>query len=64
MFVYACMCTSESFCCNEVQIVPEVESFDSNGARFVDGNEMALDAVIFATGYRSNVPSWLKVTIT
>jgi NAD(P)H-nitrite reductase large subunit len=46
-----------------MQIVPEVESFTGgNGVRFVDGNEMAFDAVIFATGYRSNVPSWLKVT--
>ncbi|KAK3148305.1 hypothetical protein QOZ80_3BG0293360 [Eleusine coracana subsp. coracana] len=43
-----------------IKIVPKVESFNSNGARFVDGNEMAFDAVIFATGYRSNVPSWLK----
>jgi indole-3-pyruvate monooxygenase len=60
------MCTSEkkAFCCNEMQIVPEVESFSSTGATFVDGNEMAFDAVIFATGYRSNVPAWLKVTLT
>ncbi|XP_052145906.1 indole-3-pyruvate monooxygenase YUCCA8 isoform X3 [Oryza glaberrima] len=43
-----------------IKIVPEVESFSGNGARFVDGNEMAFDAVIFATGYRSNVPSWLQ----
>uniref|UniRef100_A0A0D9VPV3 Flavin-containing monooxygenase n=1 Tax=Leersia perrieri TaxID=77586 RepID=A0A0D9VPV3_9ORYZ len=43
-----------------ILIVPEVESFSGNGARFVDGNEMAFDAVIFATGYRSNVPSWLQ----
>lgn len=43
-----------------IKIVPEVESFGSNGARFVDGNEMAFDAVIFATGYKSNVPSWLQ----
>jgi lysine/ornithine N-monooxygenase len=46
---------------NTLQVVAEVESFGCNGARFVDGNEMALDAVIFATGYRSNVPSWLQV---
>jgi len=45
-----------------MQIVPEVESFTGgNGVRFVDGNKMAFDAVIFATGYRSNVPFWLKV---
>ncbi|XP_062213835.1 indole-3-pyruvate monooxygenase YUCCA8-like [Phragmites australis] len=43
-----------------IKIVQEVESFSSNGARFVDGNEMTFDAVIFATGYKSNVPSWLK----
>ncbi|RLN16691.1 hypothetical protein C2845_PM02G36720 [Panicum miliaceum] len=44
-----------------IKIVPEVESFTGgSGVRFVDGNEMAFDAVIFATGYRSNVPSWLK----
>ncbi|KAL6902395.1 hypothetical protein ACP4OV_005271 [Aristida adscensionis] len=43
-----------------IKIVPEVESFNGNGARFMDGTEMAFDAVIFATGYRSNVPSWLK----
>ncbi|CAN6321365.1 unnamed protein product [Urochloa humidicola] len=44
-----------------IKIVPEVESFTGgNGVRFVDGNEMDIDAVIFATGYKSNVPSWLK----
>jgi len=49
-------------CVLMMQIVPEVESFTGgNGVRFVDGNEMAFDAVIFATGYRSNVPFWLKV---
>lgn len=46
-----------------MQIVPEVESFTvGNGVRFVDGKEMAFDAVVFATGYRSNVPCWLKVS--
>ncbi|CAL4920890.1 unnamed protein product [Urochloa decumbens] len=45
-----------------IKIAPEVESFTGgNGVRFVDGNEMDFDAVIFATGYKSNVPSWLKV---
>ncbi|KAI4992859.1 hypothetical protein ZWY2020_007172 [Hordeum vulgare] len=45
-----------------IKVVAEVESLGCNGARFVDGNEMAFDALIFATGYRSNVPSWLQVT--
>ncbi|MQM01015.1 hypothetical protein Taro_033762 [Colocasia esculenta] len=30
------------------------------GARFVDGREDDFDSIILATGYKSNVPSWLK----
>ncbi|OAY80889.1 putative indole-3-pyruvate monooxygenase YUCCA4 [Ananas comosus] len=44
----------------KIQIVREVESLTSNGARFVDGSEKRFDAVIFATGYKSNVPLWLQ----
>ena len=33
------------------------------GARLADGKEEQFDAIILATGYRSNVPSWLKVSI-
>lgn len=29
----------------------------------MDGEEMEFDAIILATGYKSNVPSWLKVYI-
>ncbi|XP_058105402.1 indole-3-pyruvate monooxygenase YUCCA8-like [Magnolia sinica] len=43
-----------------INIVPEVESLTSKGAKFVDGREMDFDSLVFATGYRSNVPSWLK----
>lgn len=28
---------------------------------FVDGKVENFDAIILATGYKSNVPSWLKV---
>lgn len=31
------------------------------GVRFTDGKEEQFDTIILATGYRSNVPSWLKV---
>jgi hypothetical protein len=34
------------------------------GARLADGKEEQFDAIILATGYRSNVPSWLKVSIS
>lgn len=40
-----------------------MEVLTSNGARFVDGEEMEFDSVIFATGYRTNLPSWLKACI-
>ncbi|KAK1270772.1 putative indole-3-pyruvate monooxygenase YUCCA4 [Acorus gramineus] len=45
----------------KIKIVPEVECLTQKGAKFVNGQEMQFDAVIFATGYRSNVPYWLKV---
>ncbi|CAO2824169.1 unnamed protein product [Amaranthus hypochondriacus] len=41
-------------------IKSEIKSFNSNGIIFMDGNLMEFDAVILATGYRSNVPSWLQ----
>ena len=34
-----------------------------NGARMMNGQEEEFDAIILATGYKSNVPSWLKVKI-
>lgn len=34
------------------------------GARFIDGQEREFDSIILATGYKSNVPSWLKVNTT
>lgn len=38
-----------------------LEEITKNGARFIDGEEREFDAIILATGYKSNVPSWLKV---
>lgn len=37
-----------------------VERLAKRGAEFVDGAAEEFDAVILATGYRSNVPRWLK----
>lgn len=45
-----------------LQIVPEMEYLTTDGAKFADGSEMEFDAVIFATGYRNNAPSWLMVS--
>jgi hypothetical protein len=43
------------------QVVGAVKEVTRRGVRFADGREEQFDAIILATGYRSNVPSWLKV---
>eukprot|EP00268_Persea_americana_P011993 TRINITY_DN15027_c0_g1_i1.p1 TRINITY_DN15027_c0_g1~~TRINITY_DN15027_c0_g1_i1.p1 ORF type:complete len:117 (-),score=9.99 TRINITY_DN15027_c0_g1_i1:214-564(-) len=37
-----------------------VKEITKRGAKFIDGQEKEFDSIILATGYRSNVPSWLK----
>ncbi|KAL5205243.1 hypothetical protein ABZP36_033452 [Zizania latifolia] len=44
----------------EIKVVPAINQFTENGVEFVDGRREEFDAIIFATGYKSNVPSWLK----
>jgi indole-3-pyruvate monooxygenase len=44
-----------------LQVRPAVECLTPTGAQFEDGTREDFDAVILATGYRSNVPKWLKV---
>lgn len=46
-----------------VQVVPGIQSMTASGAQFEDGQTDDFDVVILATGYRSNVPKWLKVSI-
>lgn len=43
------------------QICPGIKRIVSDGAEFIDGRAENFDVVVLATGYRSNVPSWLKV---
>lgn len=45
----------------EIKVVPGVKKFSSGSVELVDGQNLEVDSVILATGYRSNVPSWLKV---
>ncbi|KAF8409935.1 hypothetical protein HHK36_002454 [Tetracentron sinense] len=42
------------------RVVPGIQRFTTKAAEFVDGRVEEFDSVILATGYRSNVPSWLK----
>ncbi|MCL7029029.1 hypothetical protein MKW94_007844 [Papaver nudicaule] len=44
----------------QVKVVPGVRRFTNIGVEFVDGRVDEFDSVILATGYRTNVPSWLK----
>ncbi|KAK1284424.1 putative indole-3-pyruvate monooxygenase YUCCA9 [Acorus calamus] len=46
----------------ELKVVPGIRSFFPGRVELVDGRVLDVDSVIFATGYRSNVPSWLQDT--
>lgn len=41
-----------------------VREITRKGAKFIDGQEKEFDSIILATGYKSNVLSWLKVIFT
>jgi lysine/ornithine N-monooxygenase len=43
------------------QVLPGIQSFSEHGVEFIDGKTEDFDVVILATGYKSNVPYWLKV---
>lgn len=47
-----------------MQIVEGVREITKNGAKFMDGQESEFDSIVLATGYKSNVPTWLKVQLT
>ncbi|XP_038700954.1 LOW QUALITY PROTEIN: probable indole-3-pyruvate monooxygenase YUCCA4 [Tripterygium wilfordii] len=44
----------------KIKVVEGVKEITRNGAKFMDGQEKEFDSIILATGYRSNVPTWLK----
>ncbi|KAI3519271.1 hypothetical protein L1887_08300 [Cichorium endivia] len=44
----------------QIKVVGEIRRFTSRHVEFMDGKVEAFDSVILATGYRSNVASWLK----
>ncbi|XP_030935327.1 probable indole-3-pyruvate monooxygenase YUCCA5 [Quercus lobata] len=43
-----------------IKVVPGVKRFLHNQVELVNGEMLDVDSVVFATGYRSNVPSWLQ----
>ncbi|KAL8227370.1 hypothetical protein R6Q57_017202 [Mikania cordata] len=45
---------------SQIQIVPGIRKFSRGHVELVNGVALDIDSVILATGYCSNVPSWLK----
>ncbi|KAJ0985627.1 hypothetical protein J5N97_003983 [Dioscorea zingiberensis] len=43
-----------------IKVMGAVKEIRKGGVRFVDGRKEDMDAIVLATGYKSNVPSWLK----
>ncbi|KAL2544745.1 putative indole-3-pyruvate monooxygenase YUCCA4 [Forsythia ovata] len=48
--------------CGKIKVMEGVTEITKNGAKFMDGQEKEFDSIILATGYKSNVPNWLKGT--
>jgi indole-3-pyruvate monooxygenase len=46
----------------KIKVVPGIKKFSAGKVELVDGSVLDIDSVVLATGYRSNVPSWLKVS--
>ncbi|WJZ85122.1 hypothetical protein VitviT2T_004677 [Vitis vinifera] len=44
----------------DIKICPGIRQLKCHAVEFVDGRTENFDAIIFATGYKSNVPFWLK----
>ncbi|KAL5681612.1 hypothetical protein ACJX0J_007997, partial [Zea mays] len=44
----------------DIKVFPAIESFQERGVQFIDGRIESFDVAILATGYKSNVPYWLK----
>ncbi|EEF47042.1 monooxygenase, putative [Ricinus communis] len=44
----------------KIKVMEGVKEITRNGVRFMDGQEKEFDSIILATGYKSNVPTWLK----
>ncbi|KAI3861348.1 hypothetical protein MKX03_015626 [Papaver bracteatum] len=44
----------------DIKVYPSVKRLTRTSVEFIDGRMEDFDAIIMATGYKSNVPSWLK----
>nr|UYI36708.1 putative YUC protein [Turnera joelii] len=46
--------------CGKIKVMDGVKEITTSGIKFMDGQEKQFDSIILATGYKSNVPTWLK----
>ncbi|XP_052196425.1 probable indole-3-pyruvate monooxygenase YUCCA7 [Diospyros lotus] len=46
--------------CGEIKVVPGIKRFSPGRVELINGQNLEVDSVLLATGYSSNVPSWLK----
>ncbi|KAK8674404.1 hypothetical protein V6N13_112695 [Hibiscus sabdariffa] len=44
----------------DINVVPGIKRFSYKQVELINGEKLDIDAVVLATGYRSNVPSWLQ----
>ncbi|KAF5936171.1 hypothetical protein HYC85_027300 [Camellia sinensis] len=44
----------------DIKVCPSIQRLTRYTVEFVNGSKENFDAIILATGYKSNVPSWLK----
>ncbi|KAJ0089949.1 hypothetical protein Patl1_12872 [Pistacia atlantica] len=44
----------------DIEVFPGIKRLKDHAVEFVNGRSQNFDAIILATGYKSNVPSWLK----
>ncbi|KAI3683886.1 hypothetical protein L1987_84401 [Smallanthus sonchifolius] len=44
----------------DIKIYPGIQQIGNHSVQFFNGKRENFDAIILATGYKSNVPSWLK----
>ncbi|KAI9085873.1 hypothetical protein K1719_032287 [Acacia pycnantha] len=52
--------TLEKIRSGDIKVVPGIKRFYNHQVELVNGEKLDIDAVLLATGYRSNVPSWLQ----
>ncbi|KZV45802.1 hypothetical protein F511_35397 [Dorcoceras hygrometricum] len=46
----------------DIRVIPGIKEFTRSAVELLNGDKLEIDSVVLATGYCSNVPSWLQQT--